>query len=54
MRIRNLFLALVVAALGLAVVPGLGAQEKTSVVLWHAYRGAERKALEKTVEQLNA
>ncbi len=42
-------------ALGIVGVPRLMAQaEKTQVVLWHAYRGDERKALEQVVETFNA
>ncbi len=47
------------AAMGLVVFAVLGVQhlraqaEKTQVVLWHAYRGAERKALEQVVKTFN-
>ena len=45
------FLCVCLAAFGIAL-PGIS-QEKTKVVLWHAYRGAERKALEATIAEFN-
>jgi arabinogalactan oligomer / maltooligosaccharide transport system substrate-binding protein len=38
---------------GLALVPGV-ALAQSKLVLWHSYRGTERKALEKVVEAWNA
>ncbi len=57
MRFHRLVLIItaVVVFLGLSETPGALAQgEKTQVVLWHSYRGAERKALEQVVEAFNA
>jgi maltose-binding protein MalE len=45
--------ALVVAALGAALVAACGPSQDAGVVLWHSYTGAERTALEQTAARWN-
>ena len=52
MQIRRFAIVAVTLLTGLILVP-LGAPAQTELVVWHAYRGGEKTAFEKTVAEYN-